>query len=971
MLIGGTTIHSALGVGVTNNPPRPTSKHSRAWSPIGILFLDEFSMCAPSFFDLMDSRLSLIKSTLLRFGGVHLVLSGDFYQLPPPKCAPIFRRPTAAELEADDNAVASDRARNLWDTCVTDFIELTEIFRQKDAVWAAALNRFRTNQPTEADIALVNSRYIGYHKKPATELFTDPVVPARADPGVLPHPKHSPAAGPVSFTAGPCSSSPTPQLHILEPSSSEDSKAVSAPFLIPPTTPAAVCWNKPREAGIQHAVGEYIKTIPPIQPGDTDWRARGVLLIQADINKCAGGQPLTEQAKRGFRNNARVGKSKIFLNLFMILGAEYMNFDNRSVQGKVSNGSVGTLDAVVLKPGARIRTVSLDDGTNVSVHAVYASQVDTLVFKHSIKNFKTLDAFPELGPGRFPVEAKTTQKKFRVSKDNSTMVKARVTQFPVGLACILTGHKMQGRSLDSIILGDLVGTHKYNSTGWLYVVLSRVRTLKGLFTLALLDTDTRKYKPRWHVIREMERLRRIEERTLERLRVAQAILDNPLETPGPDAPLLELPTGKAKHSKSSDQVPADLEGSRFSFQQPPSAEALSAVNLQFPPALLSKLSCGRRDVHFCGPAWASLGYRNSCAIDTSLFCLFVWHALYQQPPPGPGLPPQGDPAALSLTPPANDLNRQCAVIYRQTMAVLKNVLQTENAAKAWACAKHFYWQSLHAMNDLHQRLYGTEETDLWVPLHSFDNFMSLWNVLEPTLHGLGSHVLEYTRVCPDCKTPTTFDKAFTSHAFVCSLLFRNDSDGLAQDVTMGALISASLQRQKTKGNEFCPACSSPQYGSEAELGVKRDPAHSIVSARVTAVHGDFFVRFAPGCGTVSDKKMRTPDISNVLQLGNQTLYLHTIVLRPNLNHFCSLNYIPRNSATIPDGYYWYDGMEHYVMANSGGFRVVPNAVALKAKPPKLDMNEILGLCYGPVPIPETEFQTFAGCNPLDPKGSQA
>ena len=83
MVFVGVTIHSALGVGITLNPPAPHGGHVRAWSPIGILFLDEFSMCAPGFFDLLDSRLCLLKGTAKRFGGLHLVLTGDFFQVRP------------------------------------------------------------------------------------------------------------------------------------------------------------------------------------------------------------------------------------------------------------------------------------------------------------------------------------------------------------------------------------------------------------------------------------------------------------------------------------------------------------------------------------------------------------------------------------------------------------------------------------------------------------------------------------------------------------------------------------------------------------------------------------------------------------------------------------------------------------------------------------------------------------------------
>ena len=71
--------------------------------------------------------------------------------------------------------------------------------------------------------------------------------------------------------------------------------------------------------------------------------------------------------------------------------------------------------------------------------------------------------------------------------------------------------------MDFIILGDLQPRYQYGQQGWLYVILSRVRTLKGLFTLVKLDSNMSKYKPRLDVMQEMDRLEKIEVETLKQL----------------------------------------------------------------------------------------------------------------------------------------------------------------------------------------------------------------------------------------------------------------------------------------------------------------------------------------------------------------------------------------------------------------------------------------------------------------------
>ena len=148
VLIGGCTLHSALGIHISLNPPDPTEEQILAWSHIGVLFIDEFSMINPALFDLTDSRLRKLKGRLdLPFGGIHVVFCGDFYQLPPIGAC-IYKPPTASETSQDNHAIATMRGIQLWKDCLSDAIELTENHRQADPKWAASLERWRVNQPT-------------------------------------------------------------------------------------------------------------------------------------------------------------------------------------------------------------------------------------------------------------------------------------------------------------------------------------------------------------------------------------------------------------------------------------------------------------------------------------------------------------------------------------------------------------------------------------------------------------------------------------------------------------------------------------------------------------------------------------------------------------------------------------------------------------------------------------------------------
>ncbi|EJK51466.1 hypothetical protein THAOC_29356 [Thalassiosira oceanica] len=71
---------------------------------------------------------------------------------------------------------------------------------------------------------------------------------------------------------------------------------------------------------------------------------------------------------------------------------------------------------------------------------------------------------------------------FKVSPHDAAPVtmkmSAKFTQIPVNSSGAITGHKLQGLTKDSLVV------YEWDSdTCWIYVVLSRVRTLKGLYLI--------------------------------------------------------------------------------------------------------------------------------------------------------------------------------------------------------------------------------------------------------------------------------------------------------------------------------------------------------------------------------------------------------------------------------------------------------------------------------------------------------
>ena len=98
---------------------------------------------------------------------------------------------------------------------------------------------------------------------------------------------------------------------------------------------------------------------------------------------------------------------------------------------------------------------------------------------------------------------------------NYIKFKCRMTQIPVNVNDATTGHKLQGMSKDVMIVtswpkGGLSALFK----NWEYVVLSRVRTLEGLYLFEPIDLE-KSFKPSLELKRYMRRATQKEKKMLE------------------------------------------------------------------------------------------------------------------------------------------------------------------------------------------------------------------------------------------------------------------------------------------------------------------------------------------------------------------------------------------------------------------------------------------------------------------------
>ncbi|KAH3661762.1 hypothetical protein OGAPHI_005940 [Ogataea philodendri] len=134
--VGGQTLHSFTGIGlgeasvdilvrrVKRNP-----RMKRRWKELEVLIIDEISMIEAELFDKLDQIARQVRSNDKPFGGIQLVICGDFYQLPPVTKG---REPSFA---FDSHA---------WKRAIKYTIVLTKVYRQQsDRDFIDMLNEVR------------------------------------------------------------------------------------------------------------------------------------------------------------------------------------------------------------------------------------------------------------------------------------------------------------------------------------------------------------------------------------------------------------------------------------------------------------------------------------------------------------------------------------------------------------------------------------------------------------------------------------------------------------------------------------------------------------------------------------------------------------------------------------------------------------------------------------------------------------
>lgn len=157
-LIGGVTIHSFSGIGVlkiNKDIIKKVKKNKDAKKRIkecDILVIDEISMLGATYFDMLNHVFKEIRNNQNPFGGMIVIITGDFLQIPPINDKYAFESKTWNELNLHP-------------------IHLDKVYRYTDEKYAGILSRIRLAKHTAEDNVELFKRLKAYNNIEEYDIF--------------------------------------------------------------------------------------------------------------------------------------------------------------------------------------------------------------------------------------------------------------------------------------------------------------------------------------------------------------------------------------------------------------------------------------------------------------------------------------------------------------------------------------------------------------------------------------------------------------------------------------------------------------------------------------------------------------------------------------------------------------------------------------------------------------------------------
>ncbi|XP_049848242.1 ATP-dependent DNA helicase PIF1-like [Schistocerca gregaria] len=150
--LGGCTTHSFAGIGLGQDKAEVLIRRilsnvrtKSRWLDVRVLIIDEISMMSGELFDKLEHIARIVRNSSQPFGGIQVVLCGDFFQLPPISSNFQDQSPKKVSFCFQSEA---------WSRVIHHTICLTTVFRQfGDAEFIALLNEVRIGKVSDNSYA--------------------------------------------------------------------------------------------------------------------------------------------------------------------------------------------------------------------------------------------------------------------------------------------------------------------------------------------------------------------------------------------------------------------------------------------------------------------------------------------------------------------------------------------------------------------------------------------------------------------------------------------------------------------------------------------------------------------------------------------------------------------------------------------------------------------------------------------------
>lgn len=166
------TIHSWAGIGLANGETINIIQNvanniykKKNWSNTNILIIDEISMMSSKILSILDGIAKKVRKNNRPFGGMQIVFSGDFYQLPP----------ISSKNNTEQTQFCFENP--IWDDLFDKEYHLSQIFRQSNKIYTKILNQIREGHLSKQAYAILQSRLLAC---PEQLLKPTKILPRRA-----------------------------------------------------------------------------------------------------------------------------------------------------------------------------------------------------------------------------------------------------------------------------------------------------------------------------------------------------------------------------------------------------------------------------------------------------------------------------------------------------------------------------------------------------------------------------------------------------------------------------------------------------------------------------------------------------------------------------------------------------------------------------------------------------------------------